>query len=1092
MDAGGGNALHRDRGISLLTVIRSNRLERLADELARRLQIEPRGSPLEPEVVSVQSQGMRAWLGQQLALRLGVFAGVRTPFPRDLLDGIFEETLGARPGEAPLFQPEVMAFAIADALPDLLGDPSFEPLRGYLGDDDRGVKLHQLSRVLAKTFDEYLVFRPELILGWQERPPSDSWQATLWNALRRRAGGEGRHVAEAARELLEKIGRGDLRGGAPERRLSLFGVTTLPPLHVRLLAALPEGFDVRWYLLAPTPEYFADIDREALAAAPGAGGHPLLASLGRVGRELQQVLIEAGGDAVREIDLFAEPDRDGALGALQRDIFETRPEPPPPADGTIEIHACHGPAREAEVLKDRLLSFLDDPVLGLAPHEVLVLTPDIDLYAPYIEAVFSRDRRAGRAIPLAVTDCAPRGEAPAAEAFAALLGLVRGRARLSEVIDLLAREPVRARFDLTAADVEELHRMLAEAGVRWGIDGRHRAALGQPPAEENTWRFGLDRLLLGRALSAEGRTLFGGVAPRDSDGLDASSLLTRLVRFTETLFDALARLDGRHRSAEWRRLLADAHARLFDPPAQADGEPDAVPRIIADLARAAERAGFGGPLDFDVVRDLLLAAIDGQPGERRFLSRGVQISDLKPMRSIPARVVALVGMNDGAFPRTRIAPGFDLIAIEPRPGDRSIREDDRYLFLESLLSARDRLVVTYAGRDACTGAELSPSVVISELLETVDRAALLEHPLHPFDPRYFEPRSDAGAAGPPRLFTYAAGQLEAARAAAGERREPPRFVAGPLPRSATPDLRVVRLADLVRFWRFPAAWFLERRLGVRPPPPAARAEDREPDALGPLERWSLGTAMLEWLLTGSPADRLPAWLRALGSLPHGAIGAIEIERLRQQVEPVLREGRRALAGRPLAPLDVRLGLHPGGAPLRLEAWLGDLREDGRARCRFSRLGPFALLEHWIGHLALCAAAPPGHPRRSVLVARPEDDPGAGRVELAPLERAAARARLEDLAGLLLAGEAEPLPFHPDPSLAYLVALRKGDDPVPALFAARKSWKELAERADPATIRLFAEGGLIDGAPTGDGSSFDGLARRVFGPLLDHLDAGGDR
>ncbi len=1078
----------------MLTVIRSNRLERLADELARRLETEPRGSALEPEVVSVQSQGMRAWLGQQLAYRLGVFAGVRTPFPRDLLDDVFAAVIGRRPGGEPLFRPDVMAFSIAGLLPGLLAEPVFSPIEGYLRDDPRGLKLHQLSRVLAKTFDEYLVYRPEMILEWQELSPPDSWQATLWNTLRRRVGSGDRHVAECARDLLETVARDRSDHAAGPRRLSLFGVTTLPPLHVRILAALPAAFDVRWYLLAPTPEYFADIDRDALEAAPaGAGGHPLLASLGRVGRELQQVLLEIGGDGVREVDLFEEPGSADALHALQQGIFETRAGPPLPADGTIEIHSCHGPAREAEVLKDRLLAFLDDPDMGLAPQDVLVLTPDVETYAPYIEAAFSRGSREGRALPLDVADAPPRGDAPASEAFAALLGLVRGRMRLSEVMDLLAREPVRARFGLEPAGVEELHRMLADAGVRWGVDERHREAVGQPPVAEHTWRFGLDRLLLGRALPDERGVLFGGVAPLDTDGMDAAALLEALMRFTDALFAARARLDGRHPPAEWRRLLLEARETLIAPAPEADGEPDAVPRLLSDFAGSAARAGFDEPLDFDVVRDLLVSAIDGRPNERRFLSRGVQVCDLKPMRSIPARVVALVGLNDGAFPRTRIAPGFDLIHARPRPGDRSIREDDRYLFLEALLSARDRLVITFAGRDAATGDALSPSVVLAELLETIGPGALLEHPLHPFDPRYFEPRgADApGSSGPPVLFTYESGLLGAARAVAGARREPPPFVTGLLSPAPFPEPRVVRLEDLARFLRFPPAWFLERRLGVHSAPPPGEEDDREPATLDSLEEWGVGEAALGWLLAGEPGELLPAWLRARGALPHGMVGPLTFDRVRRKIEPVLQEGLSALSGQPLEPFDLRLGLRPGGVAVLLHARLGDLREGARTCCRFSRLKPRALLEHWAGHLALCAA-PPGHPDRSVLVARAEKGDGALRVDLAPLERDAASERLEDLAAVLLAGEAAPLPFHPDVSFSYARAVRGDGDPREALESARKGWQSLRELEDPAMARLFTGADPFgDGAPDRE-SPFAALARRVFDPLLGHLDAGGGR
>jgi exodeoxyribonuclease V gamma subunit len=1079
----------------LLTVIRGNRLETLADELVRRLGSDPRPSALAPEVVAVQSQGMRAWLARRVAERLGVFAGIRTPFPRDLIEDIIASAGGGRPGASPVFQPAVMAFAIADILPGRLGAPEFEPLAGYLADDDRGVKLHQLSRVLAKTFDEYLVYRPEMILEWQRRPPADSWQAALWNALRRRAGPADVHVAEAARELLEGTTRPAPVASTLPDRLSLFGVTTLPPLYVRVLAALPEACDVRWYLPAPTPEYFVDLDgRAGDRPAIGEPGHPLLASLGRLARDTQAVLLETGGDRVLEVDLFAEPDGAGALGALQRDLHRALREPPPPADGTIEIHSCHGPAREAEVLKDRLLALFDDLGLALLPEDVLVMTPDVDGYAPYIEAAFSRGGQAGPSIPLAVSDRNPRSEQPELDAFAALLGLVRGRVRLSEVLDLLARDPVRERFGLDADGAEAIHGLLAGAGVRWGRDGAHRAALGLPTAEENTWRFGLDRLLLGRAMPVAERLLFAGVAPADP-GAGGTDLLGALVRFTEALFGALDSLDGRHAPDEWRRRLGRACESLIAPGRRDDDEGASVPELLADLVRDAGAAGFGGTLDFEVVRDLLLSALESLPGERRFLARGVQLCDLKPMRSIPARVVILAGLGDGAFPRSRTAPAFDLIRQEPRPGDRSIRDDDRYLFLEALLSARDRLIVTYPGRDSCTGDRKNPSVLVTELLEHIDRGALLEHPRHPFDPRYFDPRTDiqAGVSGPPGLFSYAAGQIEAARAMAGQRRCLPRFLPGPLPHREPEGggPRVIRLADLERFFRWPAGHFLEHRLELRPEPGPAGTDDREPARVDHLGLYRLGGEVLGWLLDGRPEDGLADYLQALGELPPGTAGRLEVERIRAEVDPVLRECLPVLTRPRVEPIEFRLDLDSGGTPLRLDGRLDGLREDARASCRFVRLGPAAVLEQWLRHLALCAVAPPGHPRRSVAVGRAGKSgaAGAARLDLESLAPDGARERLAGLAALYLAGESEPLRFHPEASWAHEQALREDGDPDRALQAARRRWPE-EEGAKAGAPRLFPDGDPV-GAAAEPGMSFPELSRRVLGPLFDHL-AGGAR
>ncbi|MFO8074343.1 MAG: exodeoxyribonuclease V subunit gamma [Polyangia bacterium] len=1061
-------------------MIRSNLLEALADDLAERIAADP-PSPLETEIVAVPGQGMRSWLGQQLARRIGVFAGVRTPFPRDLIDDLLFAACGERGGEETPFQPGAIAFAIAQLLPSLLDERSFAPIASYLEGDERGAQLHQLARVLARTYDEYLLYRPEMILGWQDGEPSGDWQSTLWNALRGQIGPSARHVAETARDFLRRAADGGLRCDRLPRRLSLFGMTTLPPLYVRILAALPEPTEVRLYQLSPTPHYFGDLTRrEAGAEDRGADGHPLLASLGRVGREFQDVLIDATSAGGGEEDLFALPRADTALGALQRDLYEVSSGPPPAADGTIQIHACHGPAREAEVLVDRLLETLDDSRLEAAPHELLVMTPDLETYAPYLEAAFARSAGAGRAIPFRVSDRKARSDSPAVEAFADLLELAGGRLRLSEVIDFLSREPVRENFGLEPEDVETLRRWLRESGVRFAADDLHRERLSQPRLLDHTWRFGLDRLLLGHALSSGSRRLFGGVAPCDSVAGGPADLLDGLVRFCGELLGAVEDLRRARSPAAWRDVLIEYWRRLIGDPDPENSASAAALEALDSLARSAELAGFDRELEFEAVRLWVLEALDALPASRSFLAGGVTICELKPMRGIPARAVALVGMNDGFFPRSRTAPSFDLISRHSRPGDRSVRDDDRYQLLEALISARDRLIITYTAHDDHTGEPLPPSVAVQEILDAIDPGSEIRHPLHPFDPRYFAP-----AGSDSRLFSYAAEQLPAARSLLAEPRPRAPFVAGRL----EPDpagAPAVDLWDLLRFFRFPAEFFLDSRLGVRSPRVERREDDREPADLKGLNRYNAGQAALEWRLAGRPADDLPRYLGALGLLPHGEPGRIWYESMLAEVEPLIE------AGHDLAGLDQRepleLNIRLEDAPC-LVGRLGDLRSCGLVACRFSRMRAGVLLQGWIRHLALCCAAPGDLPRRSALIGRPATDKKTVvRVDLPPLGEEA-RELLARLLRIYLLGRAEPLPFHPETSFEYAREACAGKNEKEALAAARKDWKKKAEKewfdSSPAE-RCFADGNLVGATGFDESARFEQISARVLGPLIDRI------
>lgn len=1066
----------------MLVTTRSNRLEALADDLAGRIATDPSG-PLETEIVAVPGQGMRAWLGQQLARRIGVFAGVSTPFPRDLIEDLLSTIGGERGGGETPFQPDAIAFAIARLLPSMLGDRSFAPIASYLEGDEGGARLHQLARVLARTYDEYLLYRPEMILEWQNGASSGDWQSFLWNALRERIGPSARHVAETARDLLQQAAEGRLSHDRLPRRISLFGMTTLPPLYARILAALPDPLEVRLYLLSPTPHYFGDLTRRgASEEGTGADGHPLLASLGRVGREFQDVLIDAASAGAGEEELFVPPRAETALGALQRDLYEVSGRPPPAADGTIQIHACHGPAREAEVLVDRLLETLDDPDLEAAPHELLVMTPDLETYAPYLEAAFSRSAGAGRTIPFRVSDRKARSDSPAVEAFGELLELVGGRLRLSEVIDFLSREPVRENFGLEPEDVETLGRWLREAGVRFAADERHRERLGQPSRIDHTWRFGLDRLLLGHALSGQDRRLFGGVAPCDSVAGGPSDLLDGLMRFCGELLDAVEDLRRARRPADWREALIEYWRRLIGAPDPENAACAAALEALSSLARSAELAGFDRELDFEAARLWVLESLDKLPASRSFLAGGVTICELKPMRGIPARAVALVGMNDGVFPRSRTAPSFDLIGRRPRPGDRAVRDDDRYQLLEALVSAGDRLIITYTAHDDQTGEPLQPSVAVQEILDTIAPGSEIRHPLHPFDPRYFE--TDGSD---PRLFSYASEHLPAASSLLAEPRPRAPFVAGRLEPAPAAE-PAVDLGDLLRFFRFPARFFLGSRLGVRLPSEDQRPRDREPADLRGLNQYNAGQAALEWRLAGRPAEDLPRYLGALGLLPHGEPGRIWYESMLAELDSLLEAGEELFQSEPREPLELDVRLED--AP-RLIGRLGDLRSCGLVDCRFSRMRAGNLLQAWIRHLALCCAATGDPPRRSALIGRPATNKSTiVRVDLAPLGEEA-RELLAELLRLYSLGGAEPLPFHPEPSLEYTRRASCEENREKAIRAARKKWKEekkTAEgRLDPVPAeRCFAGGDLF--GPTGfDGQArFEDLSTRVFGPLVDRL------
>jgi exodeoxyribonuclease V gamma subunit len=1083
----------------------SNRTEALLAALAEVLA-RPPADPLQPEVIVVRSLGMRTWLAQQLARRLGVWSLAWFPFPRDLVDHLIEGLL-PECSERRCYAPEALYWAVRDDLPALLDEPAFAALRRYLSGPARERKAHQLAGRVARLFDGYFLYRPQMILAW-EAGEGDHWQARLFRSLRLRLGPH--HPARVLDELRRALQRSAAAAELPPR-LSVFGLSSLPPIYLQLLAGLARRRAVHLYLLNPSQAYWSHIrsQRSIVRAAERAGrspealaaelhlepGHPLLAAWGQQGRELQLV-IEREIDYDDSDDRFVDPlaaAGECLLTRLQSDILHLRQRPGPeapavelaPEDDSLEIHACHSPMREVETLADRLrLLFEAEP--DLQPHQVLVMSPDIEAYAPLLEAVFGgRDP-----IPFSISDRRQRAESGVVRAMLTILEGVDGRLTASWVLDLLAQTAVRERFGLDERDVEQLGAWAREAGVRWGMDAAHRVRLGQPDFDQSSWRFGLDRLLLGCAMPADGRTLFGGrLAAPQAEGREAE-LLGRLAAFCDLLFGELRALTRPRPVTEWAERLERCAERLLAAGGEHHPQHQLLRHALAELADAAEAAGHAVPVAFESIRLALADRLDERVTHAGFLSGGVTCCNLQPMRSLPFAVVCLLGMNDGAFPRTERRPAFDLLAQSPRPGDPSRRNEDRTLFLEALLAARRHLIVTYTGRDARDDRPLPPSVLVADLLDAAGQACGLDteaaarelvcqQPLQPYSPRLFDTADTRRL----RPRGTAAVWCAAAEAAAGTRRPAPPFMSSRLPAGPERD-SAVQLEDLIRFLRDPPAWLLSRRLGLRiEPVPQAEVERELLEAEG-LAGYQAAERLLAALLEPEPAndEELVARLQADNALPPGAGGQAWLHKLRRRVAPIAVAARRWTGAPPLPPVSFELPLAGG----RLVGTLEGLRPEGRIVVTSGVVGARRRLDAWVHHLALVCAAPAGVAPISRLLGRASN--GTAPTARRWADVSAPAAELERLLALYRRGCCEPLAFFPKSALVLAEKLQGADAAdsaarSSAVAAARRElfsdWGGFAEARTPAVRQVFGERD-----PLADEGTFIALALAVWSPELE--------
>jgi exodeoxyribonuclease V gamma subunit len=1073
-------------------VHRSNRVERLVSVLAGQLE-RPRGNAFEQEAVVVPGRGMGVWLSMELSQRLGVWA---TPllYPRALVEDVARRVLGPQALGAEPLSEELMEWAIRAVLPGLLEEPDFARIKRYLARDPFGVRLAELSERLATVFDQYLTYRPEWARAWAgggfvNVGPEERFQPILFRRTLERL--RCRHVGELEPLLLERLA--EPRSLALPPRVSVLGVSALPPLFVRVLVALARQSDVHFFLFSPSPELEPEPERTRDA------GRPLLAALGQVGWELDHVLratLDEQGVGAEWHDEFERPVTDTLLGALQASLYDAHApsalNTPLDATGSIAVHSCHGPAREVEVLWNELLALLTRAKDPVAPEEILVLVSDIEAYAPLIEATFRRDPDDPRFIPFHVSDRGSRRDSSLCDAFLRVLGLARGRVTGAEVLDLLLLEAVRHKLGIDAAGADTIKTWVMEAGVRWGMDAAHREASGVPAAGgANTWRFGMNRLLLGYALPSDGERAFEGLVGYDEvEGNDAV-LLGALAGFVRTLFAWLSDLERPRPLHEWSVAVSALLATLFDEAPETLRKTAPIRRAMDDMLHAATVAGFEDALDVAVVRELVERRVDGLATERGFLSGGVTFSAMVPMRSIPFRVIALLGMNDGAFPRSPRPIEFDLVrgGKNPRaPGDRAPREDDRYLFLETLCAAREKLIVTYAGKSVRDDRELAPSVCLVELLDALTgpsgaeassarRAALVvDHRLQSFSPRYFDGKN-------PRLFSFAEEHVEGARGLVRLETKEPSFI-GELARAEPPT--AVELEDLVRFFKSPPAYLLNRRLGIFLSADRPEVRAREPLDLDALERWKIGALLLEHHLNDVDADASERLLRGTGALPLGAWGRKVLDDRRAEAEGIgelVRERRR---GAELEPLEVSIVLE--GRPC-VRGTIDCLFPGGRVEHTFSTPSARRLLALWIRHLVLAASE---RVARSTLVAR-DTRPSVQVFE--PIAPEHAKRLLGELVELFVAGQARALPFLPGVSHSYLLALRRGPktkgpkSPRDALNSAVFKYDNEETTRDPHAPLAFDH--LLppfdaefdaDRRPL-DATEFHALAARIYDPLF---------
>jgi len=1095
-----------------LRLLSSDRLEVLADDLARRMDADPL-PPLCDEVVVVGSRGMARWLNQHLAHALGVAGSIDTPFPftwaRRTVDALLE-----RDGDPALdpFGAGRLSWRVHRLLGSLdrlnLSGDERRPLERYLSDDDDGRKRGQLALRLARQFVNYQVQRPEGLRRWEKGAwfedealdrVGERWQAATWRALVREAD-DTEPLSSSIARALARLRGSELPPSVPPR-VTVFGVSSLPPLVLELLAALSERIEVTVATVSATSKYVGDAPRrrrarfEKLDPADLDHIHPLIPAWGRLGIDLQELLLDAGDHA--ELDThFEAREVSSVLAQLQRDLFDAcMPETPGAldrpriraGDRSLRLHLCHSPRREMEVLRDEILRAFDEETVH-SPGDVLVLVPDVEAYAPFVRAVFESERptSAGTVkLPVRIADGRAGEDDPYVRLAMLFLRRAGGRATATEILEILELAPVARRFGLDGVDHGSIRELVRRAGIRFGRDPHERAA-GQdlPEMAGGTWREGLDRLLLGFAVGPADQEVDGSFPVADVTTGRASTL-GRLVRAVETIFVQLDALERPRSLADWCATLAEAVVTSTEA---ADTD-DARARV--DLNSRLDAMAHLGEEDDTVARSTFERAFDASLADdasgRGFVSGSITVAELRPMRSIPYEMIAVAGLDSDSFPRRDPAEGLDLVVAHPKRGDRTPRFDDRQMMLEVVTAARRRLVLTAVGFEPRDNAERARSVCVDELMEAVDHsfvtddtvavdaspseALTVKHRLQPF-------HVDYGAAG--EHFTYDEGFVEGARALEDTNARTIPFVdearaEDGLVRDGRGRV-VIALDDLAVFWKSPSRWFVKNVLGM-----ALHYDDgdldHEPFDVDDRDQWRVRDFAFDHAVAGVAPERIAMLAERQRGLVSGPSGRLHARRL---IETAIEkwQGLRENAVR--------------RTPRRIEIATDDYVIEGsvdvvpgRGRDQWLSVGSVkdkVLAEELVRHVAF-----------GCIRSRDDADPWATRIfgsgssgemrGIGPID--GVQAQLDAFVQGYVEGQVRPLHFFPATTAAWWKALDGNDPDEPA--ARRAAWVEAAPKW---------EGSDFDSGDVGDESVVlctrgvdpvvdDDFVRwaRVFGPLF---------
>ncbi len=1004
-----------------------NDLSLLAGLLSETLQkdFDPRDI-LIPETILIPQPAMKRWLQMVLAEQHGIAANLRFLTPGEFVH--LALTANQLESSSHIFSAEVLRWRLFSVLTDKTqwSHPAMQTIAPYLRGSQSEMKAWSLANECAAAFEKYQAWRRDWCLDWDRGAAPQDWQAHLWREITKGAS----HRGQAIADYLNAFESRD--AAAPQglpKRLFVFACLNVSPDVLRVIATAAKTGPLHFFLPSPSKKYWGDVSslRERLKNRPDEvfehEDNRLLQAWGRAGRDFIATLFSNNTVELRgDVDIYVPSDKSNLLARVKNDLLE-RQAPSAAAgnfdasDTSLQIHSCHTRLREVQVLHDQLHRlFLDDDKKTLQPRDIAIMAPDIDAYAPFIEAVFGAAKNTPRFIPYRLSDRKLQQSSALTDLFLRLLALPTLELTSNEVLDFLSASALSEHLDVDQDCRRWWPFWIEQAGARWGLNATHREQHGVPAEHLTTWAFALDRLLLGYASGEQ--QILNGVAPVIELEGQALNTLDKLIRGLRLLARYNEYFRHPHTAMHWADRCSELLAVLAETAKQNSNDAMALQRCqeaVADFLEQCGQAGLETLIAPEIIRDYFQKALNESDASQNFLSGGATVCRMVPMRQIPFKVICLLGLNEGEMPRTE-PPGFIQRLSEEikspatrRYGDRSLRDDDRFLFLQLLTAAEHTFYLSYCGKHPRDDTEQAPSSLISELLDCLAE-------MHPEQKEF---REKFVLQHPLQLFSGAEEndsrqlRFDPAWQVADDQAEKTdfRFIRKPM---IDESIEVLQWQDVKRFFKHPAKFFLQNRLGLNLEEHDENLAEHEPFGTpSGLQRYQLRHAVFEALVANEkiPSEQeILTELRGRALLPAGFSAEPVLYKTLSEVKLQALRFRTWRVGEARSlPFELALG------KFVLQGNIDDVYQNGAARIKFGEMKGRHHCEHGLDALLLSALN-----SEIPLVEFAELKQDRPQQRIRPSFEADEAARhLNELLELFASGQRQPLPFYPDAGFVYV-------------------------------------------------------------------------